>query len=537
MGSSIPLRLDAEFDARVFTFALVVAVATGIGIGVWPAWRASRADARAALHDGGRAHSDSRDRQRLRRLFVVAQIAGSLVLLVVASLFVRSLWSAERIDLGFDANRLITVRLDPKQIGYDEARTITFYDELQRRAAALPGVESAAIAFTTPMSYLVNGGQVYVEGQSLPESGQPPALFMNRVGRNYFPTVGIPIVRGRGFVETDEHYTPLTRRVAIVNELMAAKYWPGEDPIGKRFRAFDPAGPFLEVVGVARDSKYVLIFEQPRPYFYMPLERAISLRTLHVRTFGPPAALAPLIEKEIKDLAPGLPMAELQTMQQSLAGLFGFLIFRVGSVQAGGMGILGLVLALIGVYGVVSFGASLRTREIGIRVALGAQPRDVLKLILGQGLQLVGAGIVLGLGIAICDQPHAGRIPLVNGADWGLRGRDSALVNGADDGRVRGGGRSSRQARCARVVVVLRRSGTESSGARACRLLRWPWELTMTNEKTDPTDPVSEDLKDADLDKVNGGLGGDDPGWVKSPTKADADKPLSGTDLGSGRLK
>ncbi len=420
LGSTIPLKLDAEFDARVFGFAFVVAAATGVAIGVWPAWRASRADARAALHDGGRAHSDSGERQRLRKLFVVAQIAGSLVLLVVASLFVRSLWSAERIDLGFDANRLITVRLDPKQIGYDEARTIAFFDELQRRTAALPGVESAAMAFTTPMSYLVNGGTIYVEGQPLPETGQPPALFLNRVGRNYFPTVGIPIVRGRAFVEADEQQTPSTRRVAIVNELMAAKYWPGENPIGKRFRIFDPGSPFLEVVGVARDSKYVLIFEQPRPYFYIPLERPTSLRTLHVRAYGNPAALAPLIEKEIKDLAPDLPIAELQTMQQSLAGLFGFLIFRIGSVQAGGMGILGLVLALIGVYGVVSFGASLRTREIGIRVALGAQPRDVLRLILGQGLQLVGAGIVIGLGIAIAiSRLLASSIPLVNGADWG----------------------------------------------------------------------------------------------------------------------
>jgi len=420
LGSSIPLRLDAEFDARVFGFALIVAVLTGVGIGVWPAWRASRADARAALHDGGRAQSDSRDRQRLRRLFVVGQIAGSLVLLVVASLFVRSLWSAERIDLGFDSEKLITVRLDPRQIGYDDARTVTFFDELQRRASALPGVESAAIAFTTPMSYLVNGGAIWVENQPVPATGQPPASFLNRVGRNYFPTMGIPIVRGRAFVETDEHETPQTRRVAIVNELMAAKYWPGEDPIGKRFRVFDPESQLLEVVGVARDSKYVLIFEQPRPFFYIPIDRTTSLRTLHVRAYGNPAALAPLIEREIKDLAPDLPIAELQTMRQSLAGLFGFLIFRIGSVQAGGMGILGLLLALIGVYGVVSFGASLRTREIGIRVALGAQPRDVLRLILGQGLQLVSAGIVLGLGIAITlSRTLAANLPLVNGSDWG----------------------------------------------------------------------------------------------------------------------
>jgi predicted permease len=353
-------------------------------------------------------------------LFVVGQIAGSLVLLVVASLFVRSLWSAERIDLGFDVDRLITVRLDPKQVGYDQARTMTFYNELQRRTTALPGVESVAVAFTTPMSYLVGGGTIYIEGQPETTNGQPQVSFLNRVGRNYFETMGIPIVRGRAFVESDEQEVATTRRVAIVNELMAEKYWPGEDPIGKRFRLYLPTDPLLEVVGVARDSKYVLIFEQPKPFFYLPLERDMSLRTLHVRALGPPAALAPLIEREIKAMEPELPIADLQAMRQTLAGIFGFLIFRVGPIQAGGMGILGLLLALIGVYGVVSFGASLRTREIGIRVALGAEPRDVLRLILGQGLQLVAAGIVIGLAVSIAlGRVIAHNIPLVDGADWG----------------------------------------------------------------------------------------------------------------------
>ncbi len=170
---------------------------------------------------------------------------------------------------------------------------------------------------------------------------------------------------------------------------MAARYWPGQDPIGRRFRAFNPTDPLLEIVGVARNSKYVLVFEAPRPYIYLPLVRDLSLRTLHVRAVGDPAALAPRLEREIKDLAPDLPIADLRTMDQSLAGIFGYLIFRIGALQATGMGVLGLTLALVGVYGVVSFGASLRTREIGIRVALGAQPRDVLRLILGQGLQLV----------------------------------------------------------------------------------------------------------------------------------------------------
>ena len=419
VGADLPLRFDTTFDMRVFLFSLAAAVGTGVIVALWPAWRASRTDARSALHDGGKGQSDSSHRQRLRRLLVVAQISGALSLLIVAGLFIRTLTSAQRVDLGFDAKHLITVRLDPRQIGYDEDRTIEFYKELQRRVAAWPDVASVAVAFTTPMSYLIGGGSIYIEGQPAAASAQPPASFMNHIGHNYFETMGIPIVRGRAFVEDDEREHSLTRKFAIINEAMAARYWPGQDPIGRHFRGFNPTDPLLEIVGVARNSKYVLIFEAPRPYIYLPLVRDISLRTLHVRAVGDPATLAPRLEREIKDLAPDLPIADLRTMDQSLTGIFGYLIFRVGALQATGMGVLGLLLALVGVYGVVSFGASLRTREIGIRVALGAQPRDVLQLILGQGLQLVSIGLAIGLFAAIAMARVLSRfLPLVNSADW-----------------------------------------------------------------------------------------------------------------------
>jgi predicted permease len=421
VGADLPLRFDATFDMSVFLFSLAAAICTGVVVGLWPAWRASRADARSALHDGGKGQSDSSHRQRLRRLLVVAQISGALALLIVAGLFIRTLTSAQQVDLGFDAKHLITVRLDPRQIGYDEDRTIEFYNELQRRVAAWPDVASVAVAFTTPMSYLIGGGSIYIEGQPLPASAQPPASFINHIGHNYFETMGIPIVRGRAFVEDDEREHSLTRKFAIINEAMAARYWPGQDPIGRRFRAYNATDPLLEVVGVARNSKYVLVFEAPRPYIYLPLVRDISLRTLHVRAVGDPAGVASRLEREIKDLAPDLPIADLRTMDQSLTGIFGYLIFRVGALQATGMGLLGLMLALVGVYGVVSFGASLRTREIGIRVALGAQPRDVLQLILGQGLQLVLMGLAIGLAAAIAMARVLSRfMPLVDSADWVL---------------------------------------------------------------------------------------------------------------------
>src|SRR5262249_52989801 len=173
---------DISFHWRVFAFSLGAAVLTGIVIGLWPAWRASRADARAALHEGGRSNSDGVDRQRLRRLLVVGQIAGALSLLVVAGLFVRTLSAAQHIDLGFDANNLIPARLDPKQISYNDDQSAEFYKELERRVSAWPEVESVAFAFATPMSHLLAGGAIYLEGQPLDPNAQPPVTFLNHAG-------------------------------------------------------------------------------------------------------------------------------------------------------------------------------------------------------------------------------------------------------------------------------------------------------------------------------------------------------------------
>ena len=423
IGADLPFAFDVTFDWTVFLYSLAAAVITGTSIGLWPAWRASRADARAALHDGGKGQSDGADRQRLRRLLVVGQIAGSLALLIVAGLFVRSLVSAQKIDLGFDVPHLLSVRVDTRQAGYDEDRSVEFYQDLLRRVSAWPEVASAAYAFNVPMTYMIGGGAFFIEGQPLPKNGQPPVTFMNHAGHGYFETMGIPIVRGRGFTEDDERERPLTRRVAIINETMAERYWPGQDAIGKRLRVYSPTDPLLEVVGIVRDSKYVLVFESPRPFIYVPVDRESTMRTIHVRAKGDPSLLVPRLEREIAGLAPDLPLADLRTMDQSLAGIFGYMLFRIGAIQAGGLGVIGLTLALVGVYGVVSFGASLRTKEIGIRMALGAEPRDVFALILGQGLWLIGIGLLIGLaGALVMGRLLTRIVPLVNGTDWATFG-------------------------------------------------------------------------------------------------------------------
>ncbi len=419
IGADLPFAFDVTFDWQVFAYSFLAAVLTGTVIGIWPAWRASRADARAALHDGSRGQSDSRDRQRVRRLLVVGQIAGSLALLIVAGLFVRTLITAQSTDLGFEVDHILSVRVDPRQVAYDEDRTNEFYKDLLRRVSSWPEVASASLTFSMPISYLSSGGSFFIDGRPLPPTDQPPATFMNHVGHAYFETMNIPIVRGRAFTEDDEQDRATTRRVAIINETMAEKFWPGEDPIGKRLHVYSAVDPPLEVVGVARDAKYVLVFEAPRPFIYMPIERDDSMRTVILRTKGDPAMLSARLEHEITTMSPDLPMSDLRTMRQSLRGIFGFFLFRVGALQAGGMGLIGLVLAVVGVYGVVSFGASLRTREIGIRIALGAQSRDVLAIILGQGVRLVAIGLAMGIvGAVFMGRVLAKFLPLVNGADW-----------------------------------------------------------------------------------------------------------------------
>jgi predicted permease len=237
------------------------------------------------------------------------------------------------------------------------------------------------------------------EGRA-PGKDEPPApIGCNSVSPSYFETMRLPLVRGRAF--TDRDVTPATR-VAIVNETMASRVWSGQEPIGKRFTIPSIDNEPWEVVGVARDSKYVAVFEDPLPYFYLPLGQHSSfLRVMHVRSSRPPPEVAASVAREIAALDPDMPYAEPKTMRQVIDGGLGFLLFRVGALQAAALGVLGLIVASIGVYGVLSYSASQRAREIGIRLALGASRTDVRRLILRQGATLVGIGIGLGLVAAI----------------------------------------------------------------------------------------------------------------------------------------
>jgi macrolide transport system ATP-binding/permease protein len=329
---------------------------------------------------------------------VVAQVAGSLVLLVVAGLCVRSLQRAQFVDLGFDTANIVTARLDPHQIGYDEARSIAFFDELQRRLAALPGVEGVGMSFSVPTGYIVDGTAVAKEGTLLGTDEPRSDVTCNTVTPEFFDVLRLPIVHGRGFTT---HDTDTSTPVVIVNETLARQMWPGEEPIGKRLIIPRFQGRLWQVVGVARDSKYIAVFESPLPHLYFPMTQTpFYMRVVYVRSTAPPEAIAMLVEREIHALDADMPIADARTLRQIIQGGVGFLLFHIGSVQAGAMGILGLLLAVIGVYGVVSYSASLRMREMGIRIALGAEPRNVRGLVLRQGTVLVGAGLACGLVVA-----------------------------------------------------------------------------------------------------------------------------------------
>jgi len=392
--SDVPVRFDVSFDWRVFTYALSAALLAGGLIGIWPALRVSRTEPGTALHDGSRTNSSGPQRQRIRGLLVAGQVAGSLVLLVAAGLFVRSLDRAQRLDLGYVPDHVLNARMNPQWVGYDKQHTTDFYNELERRVKAWPDVQSASLAFAAPLGLIGGGDTVYIEGRTVDPREQPPSVGYNTVDASYFDTMRIPVLRGRAFQDSD---TETTRLVAMVNQTMAQRYWPNQDPIGKRFRIGSAAAPLVEVIGVAHDSKYIFVVEGSLPYFYVPFTQlSSSMRVLHVRSLIDPETLISRVEQEVHALDPVMPVS-FQTMDGAVAGAQGFFLLRVGAIQAGAMGLLGLLLAAVGVYGVMSYGATQRTREIGIRMALGATPQTVLGMILHQGVWMVIAGVVVGL--------------------------------------------------------------------------------------------------------------------------------------------
>ncbi|MGA2429049.1 MAG: ABC transporter permease [Candidatus Acidiferrum sp.] len=395
-----PLRFGFTFDWRVFGYVAGIAMASGILAGLAPALRTTRANLNETLREGGRGLiCEGGRRHALRNTLVIAQVAGSIVVLIAAGLFFRSLTHAESVDLGYDAHNLLNVGINPELQNYDRPRSEAFFRELLLRTRSLPGVESATIAYSVPLSYYSQGGSVYIEGQILDSSNRAPGAGYNVVDPAYFSTMRTPVLSGRAFNDAD---TSSSQLVAIVNQSMAKALWPNQDPIGHKFAYKDEKGPFVTIVGVARNAKNQELLNEPRNYFYVPQAQDYQAsHVLQLRTSVPPETLVNAIESQIQQLDPNMPVYDVMSMERSLMGANGFFLYKMGAAFAGTLGALGLLLAVVGVYGVVSYNATRRTHEIGVRMALGALPGNVFGLILSQAAILVGAGVAIGLVAAL----------------------------------------------------------------------------------------------------------------------------------------
>lgn len=399
LHTDLPLDLNFSIDWHVLAFSAGVALLAGVIVGMVPALRLSRANLNLILREGGRSVAGRGN--KFRDALVTVQVGSALMLLIVAGLFTRSLTRAETLDLGFNPAHVLNLTVDPSQIGYDNAQSRDFYKNLLERVRALPGVRSATTATAVPLDalhYAAAGDTLTIPGYQTPPGHPAPYALDNVVASQYFRTMQSPLLQGRGFTQADNEKGLY---VAIVNAAMAKKFWPNRDPIGKQFSMTSDPTHTMQVVGVARDARFSVDLTGPvQPMFYVPFLQHYakgSLECLQLRLAGDPTAAIPEVERAIHAMTPALPIFEVETMRETLYSPNGLLIYQVAAALAGIMGTLGLVLAIVGVYGVLSYVVSRKTNEIGIRMAMGAQRTDVLKMVYRQGLRIVGIGLAVGL--------------------------------------------------------------------------------------------------------------------------------------------
>jgi predicted permease len=400
LPTDIPFLFDLTPDARLLTFTFVLSFMTGVVFGLAPALRWSRPDLVPALKGEGTGSAAGSSRSRLRNALVVAQVAVSLVVLVGAGLFLRSLQNAYEIDPGFEPDNMLLLSLDPTLNDYDVTKREQFFQRLAERAESLPEVESVSYAGPILLDFIAESVGIVIEGRETRAEEEEINILYSLVGPDYFDTMKTSIVRGRGFDEQDRPSAP---PIVIVNETMAERYWPGEDALGKRVRLTgpmakrEPERALMEVVGIAADGKYRSLGENPTAYLFLPMyQRPTSNAvTLLARTSVDPLRSAGPLRGEIRALDENLPVFNIKTMHEHMNSTL--LGAKIAAGVVGTFGLLGLVLAAVGIYGVLSYAVSQRTREIGLRLVLGAKRFDTIKLVVGQAVLLTSAGMAIGL--------------------------------------------------------------------------------------------------------------------------------------------